>query len=50
MGLYQCLKLTHCGLVTPYGDFEVGHNWFIIGAIRYQAITWANVGIINKVQ
>ena len=20
-------KLTHCGLVTPYGDMELGQHW-----------------------
>ena len=22
------LLLTHCGLVTPYGCRDLGHNWF----------------------
>ena len=22
-------KLTHCGLVMPYGDIELGQHWFI---------------------
>ena len=29
--------LTHCGLVTPYGDINPGQNW--------QAITWTNVDL-----
>ena len=41
-GLYS---LTHCGLVTPYGDMELGQHclrqWLV--AWRHQAITWTNV-------
>ena len=37
--------LTHCGLVTPFGVLELGHNgprqWLI--ARRKRAITWTNV-------
>ena len=24
----HCLVLTHCGLVTPYGDKDLGQHWF----------------------
>ena len=37
--------LTHCGLVTPYSDIDLGQHslrlW--LDAVRQQAITWANV-------
>ena len=32
-------ELTHWGLVTPYGDRELGQQW------RHQAITWTNVDL-----
>ena len=38
-------ELTHCGLVTPYGDIDLG-QW--LGAIRHQAIIWANVDLSSK--
>ena len=40
-------KLTHCGLVTPYGDTELGQHWLRqwLGAWRHQAITWTNVDL-----
>ena len=38
-------SLTHCGLVTPYGDRDWGQHglrqWLV--AWRHQAITWTNV-------
>ena len=36
------VSLTHCGLVTPYGDVELGQHWlrFWLVAWRHQAITW----------
>ena len=39
------LLLTHCGLVTPYGDMELGQHWLRqwLVAWRHQAITWTNV-------
>ena len=38
-------ELTHCGLVTPYGDMELGQHWLRqwLVAWRHQAITWTNV-------
>ena len=37
--------LTHCALVTPYGDIHPDQHWLKLwlGAIRQQAITWGNV-------
>ena len=37
--------LTHCGLVTPYGDRDLGQLWLRqwLVAWRHQAITWTNV-------
>ena len=39
--------LTYCGLVTPYGDLEMGQHclrkWLV--AWRHQAITWTNVDL-----
>ena len=32
------LTLTHCGLVTPYGNRDLGQHW-------HQAITWTNVDL-----
>ena len=25
--LYETMKLTHCGLVTSYGDRDLGQHW-----------------------
>ena len=38
---------THCGLVTPYGDRDLGQPWLRkwLGAWRHQAITWTNVDL-----
>ena len=38
-------ELTHCGLVTPYGDRDLGQHWLRqwLVALRHQAITWTNV-------
>ena len=38
-------SLTHCGLVTPYGDRDLGQHWLRLWlvACRHQAITWTNV-------
>ena len=35
---------THCGLVTPYGDRDVGQHWLKqwLVAWRHKAITWTN--------
>ena len=40
-------KLTHCGLVTLYGDMELGQHWLRkwLVAWRHQAITWTNVDL-----
>ena len=37
--------LTHCGLVTPYGDKEPDQHWLELwlGAWQHQAITWINI-------
>ena len=39
--------LTHCGLVTPFGDIDLGQHWLRqwLGAWRHQAITWTNVAL-----
>ena len=41
------LKLTHGGLMTPYGDMELGQHWlrWWLVAWRHQAITWTNVDL-----
>ena len=38
-------RLTHCGLVTPYSDRDLGQHWLRqwLVAWRHQAITWTNV-------
>ena len=37
--------LTHCGLVTPYGDMDLCRHWFRLWLVAWwhQAITWTNV-------
>ena len=42
---YLQLILTHWGLVTPFGDIELGHHWLRqrLVAWRHQAITWTNI-------
>ena len=39
--------LTHCGLVTPYGDTDLGQLWlrYWLVAWWHQAITWTNVDL-----
>ena len=39
------VELTHCGLLTPYGDIDLGQHWirYWFVAWRHQAITWTNV-------
>ena len=40
-------ELTHCGIVTPYGDRDLGQQlfrWWLV-AWRHQAITWINVEV-----
>ena len=43
----RLLWLTHCGLVTPYGDIDLRQHWFRqwLVAWRHQAITWTNVDL-----
>ena len=40
-------RLTHCGLVTPYGGISPSQHWlrWWPGAWRHQAITWTNVDL-----
>ena len=49
--VYIC-PLTHCGLVTPYGDIDLGQHssrqWLV--AWQHQAITWTNVDFPEGVQ
>ena len=39
--------LTHCGLVTQYGDINLGQHWISLWLVawRHQAITWTNVDL-----
>ena len=41
------LPLTHWGLVTPYGDRDLGHHWLRKWLVswRHQGITWTNVDL-----
>ena len=44
----QCVNwLTHCGLVTPYGDMYLDQHWLRqwLVAWQQQAITWTNVDL-----
>ena len=34
---------THCGLVMPYGDIELGQHWLVVW--QHQAITWTSVDL-----
>ena len=38
-------EFTHCGLVMPYGNMDLGHLWLRQGlcAVRQQAIAWTDV-------
>ena len=38
---------TYCGLVTPYGDRDMGQHWLRqwLVAWQHQAITWTNVDL-----
>ena len=42
--------LTHCGLVTPYGNIDLGQHllryWFV--AWQHQVITWTNIDLLPK--
>ena len=43
-GNISCLgQDSHCGLVTPYGNMDLGQHW------RRQAITWIDVDLSSKV-
>ena len=47
------LALTHCGLVTPLGDIDLGQHWLRNWLVAWwpQTITWTNVDlIISKIQ
>ena len=39
--------LTHCGIVKPYNDIELGQHWFRYWLVAWwhQAITWINVDL-----
>ena len=41
------VMLTHWGLVTAYGDNDLGEHWlrYWLVAWRHQAITWTNVDL-----
>ena len=45
------ILLTHCGLVTPYGDTDLGQTlaqvMLPIVAWQHQAITWTNVDLLQ---
>ena len=45
--IYSKLHLPHCGLVTSYGNINLGEQWFKqwLVAWWHQAITWANVDL-----
>ena len=49
--MYMCQcnasSLTHCGLVTPYGNINLGQLWLRqwLVAWRHQAITWTNIDL-----
>ena len=40
-------QLTHCGLMTQYGDRDLGQRWlrYWLVAWQHQAITWTNVDL-----
>ena len=42
---FDQLDFTRCGLVTTYGDIDLGQHWFkkCRVARQHQAITWSNV-------
>ena len=45
--IYRGPILTHCGLVAPYGNMELGQHWLRLWLVawRHQAITWTNVDL-----
>ena len=48
MKLMVCL--THCALMTPYGDIDLGQHWLRqwLVAWWHQAIAWTNVDLPSK--
>ena len=42
---YRGTDLTYCGLVTPYGDRDLGQHWLRkwLRAWRHQTITWTDI-------
>ena len=42
---HACDLKTHCGLMMPYGDKNLGQHWlrWWLVAWRHQVITWTNV-------
>ena len=44
------VSLTHWGLVTPYGDSDLGQHWLRqwLVAWWHQAITWTNVDLSSE--
>ena len=42
-GFTARLGLTHCGIVTPYGEINIGQHWLV--AWRHKVIAWTNVGL-----
>ena len=40
-------ELTHCGLVTPHDDRDLGQHWLRLWLVawRHQAITWTNADL-----
>ena len=46
MGVLHTVCLTHCGLVMPFGDIDLGQHWMACCLTgRHQAITWTNVDL-----
>ena len=47
LGRERGINWTHCGLVTPWGDINLGQHWlrWWLGAWRHQAITWTNADL-----
>ena len=46
-GWHKKQHLSHCGILTPYGDINLGQYWlrYWLVAWRHQAITWINVDL-----
>ena len=45
---YSCIVLTHCDLVTPNSNIDLGWYWLGTGLVP-KAIIWANVALSAKV-